>query len=109
MGNNDEGRAGSEMPEDKLILIVDDDESAWDLLYYIVRREGFRTEQASDGREALDKARVFFGRVQGLQALNFAFHDTFRHCFIFALVGSVFLILILLTDDSGKSGMKPLK
>ncbi|MDA8325607.1 MAG: response regulator [Nitrospiraceae bacterium] len=58
MGNNDEGRAGSEMPEDKLILIVDDDESAWDLLYYIVRREGFRTEQASDGREALDKARL---------------------------------------------------
>ena len=45
-------------PADKLILIVDDDESVWDLLYYIVRREGFKTEQAADGKEALDKARL---------------------------------------------------
>lgn len=55
---NKEYLAGSGKPEDKLILIVDDDESAWDLLYYIVRREGFRTEQAADGKEALDKARL---------------------------------------------------
>ena len=55
---NKEDLAGSGKPEDKLILIVDDDESAWDLLYYIVRREGFRTEQAADGKEALDKARL---------------------------------------------------
>ncbi len=58
MGNNDGETAGPGRPEDKLILIVDDDESAWDLLYYIVRREGFRTEQAADGKEALDKARL---------------------------------------------------
>lgn len=45
-------------PADKLILIVDDDESVWDLLYYVVRREGFKTEQAADGKEALDKARL---------------------------------------------------
>lgn len=45
-------------PEDKLILIVDDDESVWDVLYYIVRKEGFRVEKASDGVEAMEKARL---------------------------------------------------
>jgi two-component system response regulator AdeR len=43
--------------EEKTVLIVDDDSEVWDLLYYIVRKEGFRTEKASDGEEALDKAR----------------------------------------------------
>lgn len=44
--------------EKKTILIVDDDSEVWDLLYYIVRKEGFRTEKASDGEEALEKARM---------------------------------------------------
>lgn len=43
--------------EEKTVLIVDDDSEVWDLLYYIVRKEGFRTEKASDGGEALEKAR----------------------------------------------------
>ncbi|KAF0124961.1 MAG: two-component system OmpR family phosphate regulon response regulator PhoB [Elusimicrobia bacterium] len=43
--------------EEKTVLIVDDDSEVWDLLYYIVRKEGFRTEKASDGEEALEKAR----------------------------------------------------
>ena len=47
---------------------------------------------------AIGKAHVFLGRVQKLQALNFAFHDTFRNCFLFALIGSMFLILILATE-----------
>ena len=51
---------------------------------------------------AIGKARVFLSRVQGLQALNFAFHDTFRNCFIFALIGSTFLILILATEKKQK-------
>ncbi|HCE97102.1 MAG TPA: hypothetical protein DER10_01245 [Elusimicrobia bacterium] len=58
MANNEKDRSGFGNPEEKLILIVDDDESIWDLLYYIVRREGFRTEKASDGKEALEKARL---------------------------------------------------
>lgn len=58
MANNEKDRSGFGNPEEKLILIVDDDESIWDLLYYIVRREGFKTEKASDGKEALDKARM---------------------------------------------------
>jgi len=58
MANNEKNRPGFGNPEEKLILIVEDDDSVWDLLYYIVRREGFKTEKASDGKEALDKART---------------------------------------------------
>ncbi|MFH1724836.1 MAG: response regulator [Elusimicrobiota bacterium] len=42
-------------PRQKLILIVDDDESLLDLLEHMVKREGFRCERASDGQEALRK------------------------------------------------------
>lgn len=45
-------------PEEKLIIIVEDDESVWDMLYYIVRKEGFIVEKATDGEEALNKARL---------------------------------------------------
>lgn len=58
MENNEKDRAGFGDPGEKLILIVEDDDSVWDLFYYIVRREGFKTEKASDGKEALDKARI---------------------------------------------------
>lgn len=58
MANNEKDRPGFGNPEEKLILIVEDDDSVWDLLYYIVRKEGFKTEKASDGKEALDKART---------------------------------------------------
>lgn len=51
---------------------------------------------------AIDKAHVFLNRIQGLQALSFAFHDTFRNCFFFALVGSTFLALILVTEKKKK-------
>lgn len=44
-------------PADKLVLIVDDDESVRDLLEFIVKKEGFRVEKAADGEEALAKAR----------------------------------------------------
>ena len=58
MINNENDRHGFASPEEKLILIVDDDESVWDLLYYIVCKEGFRIEKAIDGEEALNKARL---------------------------------------------------
>lgn len=44
-------------PADKLVLIVDDDESVRELLEFIVKKEGFRIEKAADGEEALTKAR----------------------------------------------------
>ena len=45
-------------PAEKLVLIVDDDESVRELLEFIVKKEGFRIEKAADGEEALTKARA---------------------------------------------------
>ncbi|OGQ99584.1 MAG: MFS transporter [Deltaproteobacteria bacterium RIFOXYD12_FULL_57_12] len=47
---------------------------------------------------AAAKAEALVGRIQQLQASSLAFQDTFRHGFIFAVIGSVFLLLILVTD-----------
>jgi len=58
MISNDKNRPGPGNPEEKTILIVDDNDAVWDLLYYIVRKEGFRVEKATDGKEAIDKARM---------------------------------------------------
>jgi len=44
-------------PAEKLVLIVDDDDSVRDLIEFVVKKEGFRIEKASDGEEALRKAR----------------------------------------------------
>ncbi|HVC09576.1 MAG TPA: response regulator [Elusimicrobiota bacterium] len=43
---------------EKLVLIVDDDESIIDLMEHVVRKEGFRTDRATDGKEALTKAQA---------------------------------------------------
>lgn len=50
----EEGEFGA--PGDKLILLVDDDESLLDLMEHVVKKEGFRTDRAVDGPEALRKA-----------------------------------------------------
>ena len=42
-------------PKDKLVLIVDDDESILDLLEHVVKKEGFRVDRACDGQEAVRK------------------------------------------------------
>ncbi|MBI5210374.1 MAG: response regulator [Elusimicrobia bacterium] len=42
-------------PSEKLVLLVDDDESLLDLMEHIVKREGFKTERAMDGNEAIRK------------------------------------------------------
>jgi DNA-binding response OmpR family regulator len=42
---------------EKLVLIVDDDESVRELIEFVVKKEGFRVEKAADGEEALRKAR----------------------------------------------------
>ncbi|MEK7858714.1 MAG: response regulator [Elusimicrobiota bacterium] len=42
-------------PKEKLILLVDDDESLLDLMEHVVHKEGFRTDRAMDGMEALRK------------------------------------------------------
>jgi two-component system response regulator AdeR len=45
-------------PADKLVLVVDDDDSVRELLEFIVKKEGFRVEKAADGEEALNMART---------------------------------------------------
>jgi DNA-binding response OmpR family regulator len=42
-------------PKDKLVLLVDDDESLLDLMEHVVQKEGFRTDRATEGAEALRK------------------------------------------------------
>jgi two-component system response regulator AdeR len=53
-----ENTPGFGRPADKLVLIVDDDESVRELLEFIVKKEGFRVEKAADGEEALNMART---------------------------------------------------
>lgn len=45
-------------PSEKLILLVDDDESLLDLMDHVVKNEGFRTDRAEDGPEALRKTQA---------------------------------------------------
>ncbi len=45
-------------PGGKLVLLVDDDESLLDLIEHVVKKEGFRTERAANGADALRKARA---------------------------------------------------
>jgi CheY-like chemotaxis protein len=39
----------------KLVLLVDDDESLLDLMDHVVKKDGYRTDRAMDGIEALAK------------------------------------------------------
>jgi len=48
----------------------------------------------SDPTAAGIKARLMLGKVQQLQATSHAFQDTFRHGFLFAAIGSSFLLAI---------------
>jgi DHA2 family multidrug resistance protein len=48
------------------------------------------------------KARILLGTAQGLQARSYAFQDTFRHGFIFALVGTIFLALLIIDNRRKK-------
>lgn len=54
--NEEEGGGVLALPSDKLILIVDDDESQRDLLEYLVAKEGFRLDKAASGAEAVNRA-----------------------------------------------------
>jgi DNA-binding response OmpR family regulator len=49
--------SGAGVPAEKLVLIVDDDESLLEIMAHSIGKEGFRTETALDGLEGLDKAR----------------------------------------------------
>ncbi|HAM36937.1 MAG TPA: hypothetical protein DEB40_06875 [Elusimicrobia bacterium] len=57
MRMEEEGLSDSQLidPREKLVLLVDDDESLLELLEHVVQKEGFRTDRAMDGPEALRK------------------------------------------------------
>lgn len=50
-----EASGGHEDPKTKEILIVDDDEAMLNLLHILVRRDGFKTDLATTGDDALEK------------------------------------------------------
>ena len=76
----------------------------YDYVHRYVNVAAMRLSALFPAKAAAEKAHIFFGKVQGLHALSFAFQDTFRHCFIFAALGSIFLILILLIEKPQKKG-----
>src|SRR5437879_340639 len=47
--------SASTRPQDKLIVIIDDDDSVRELLEFLIRKEGFPVETAADGEEGLAK------------------------------------------------------
>ncbi len=52
-----------EDPRTKEILLVDDDEAMVNLLEILVRRDGFRTDVATTGEEALEKLKKPYAAV----------------------------------------------
>lgn len=44
-------------PKDKLILLVEDDESQLDLVRHLLSKEGFRLSEVSSGRAAMQKVK----------------------------------------------------
>ncbi|MDD5210660.1 MAG: response regulator [Elusimicrobiales bacterium] len=49
---------GLNTPGEKLILIVDDDDSVMELFDFIARKEGFKTVKATSGEAAIKTARL---------------------------------------------------
>ncbi len=64
----------------------------------------------TDPETATIKAQLMLGKVQQLQATSYAFQDTFRHGFVFAAIGSAFLlaIFIVLRYQNKHAGQQPL-
>lgn len=51
------------------------------------------------------KAHILLGTAQQVQARSFAFQDTFRHGFIFAVIGTIFLAMLIM--DGRKTKQQP--
>ena len=68
------------------------------------------TRMGTDPATASIKARLMLGKVQQLQATSHAFQDTFAHGFVFAAIGSTFLlaIFVVLRYQDKHAGQQPL-
>lgn len=81
----------------KLVLIVDDDETLLDLMTHLLKSEGFRTERATDGIEALRKVEALkpdailldfmLPEMGGLEAARELTRRGFGHTPIVAITG----------------------
>ena len=75
MTNNSSPGSDCGNPQEKTILIASDDETLWELLYYIVRKEGFKIEKADSADESIDKARTL---RPDLILLSLKPHDSYK-------------------------------
>ena len=60
-----------------------------------VKKWWYITQKYFSEAYALKKAKALLYRVESLQALSFAFQDTFRETFIWTQIGGIFLILLV--------------
>ena len=65
---------------------------------FIDDTSGMMTGYFSEG-VADAKAHLLLGRIQQVQASSLAFQETFRHGFIFAVIGCIFLAALLMSDS----------
>ncbi len=65
------------------------------------------TKFGTDPATAAIQTQLMLGKVQQLQATSLAFQDTFRHGFLFAIIGSSFLLAIFLVMRQKKSPPEP--
>ena len=72
---NNYSASGCGNPQEKTILIASEDETLWELLHYIVQKEGFRIEKADSDDEAIDKARTLH---PDLILLGLKPHDSYK-------------------------------
>ena len=75
MTNDYAAASGCNNPQEKTILIASEDETLWELLHYIVQKEGFRIEKADSDEEAIDKARTL---RPDLILLGLKPHDSYK-------------------------------
>lgn len=47
--------SSSSRPQDKLVVIIDDDDSVREVLEFVVTKEGFKADTAADGERGLEK------------------------------------------------------
>lgn len=67
---NNPGHNSQKTPQESTVLIVSNDETLWELLHYIVRKEGFLIEKADTGSESVSKAKILRPEliIMGLKA-----------------------------------------
>lgn len=84
-------------PRDKVILIIEDDESVVEFLKFAITKDGFRVQVAKDGLEALDSIKEFTPDLiitdmmlpykSGYEIIKFLQNDVYRNIPVLAVSG----------------------